>query len=108
MRISIRRSRAVSLVAAVTAGSALVLSSGGATTASASTHAAKTPIQHLVVIFQENVSFDRYFGTYPNATNTSGEPFYAIHKKATVNGLSNALLTANPNGVNPRRLDPSN
>ncbi len=24
-----------------------------------------TPIQHLVVIFQENVSFDHYFGTYP-------------------------------------------
>ena len=26
-----------------------------------------TPIKHLVVIFQENVSFDHYFGTYPNA-----------------------------------------
>ncbi|MBV9356613.1 MAG: phospholipase, partial [Chloroflexi bacterium] len=25
------------------------------------------PIHHLVVIFQENVSFDHYFGTYPNA-----------------------------------------
>jgi phospholipase C len=24
-----------------------------------------TPIKHLVVIFQENVSFDHYFGTYP-------------------------------------------
>ena len=27
----------------------------------------KTPIKHLVVIFQENVSFDHYFGTYPKA-----------------------------------------
>jgi phospholipase C len=27
-----------------------------------------TPIKHLVVIFQENVSFDHYFGTYPRAT----------------------------------------
>ena len=26
-----------------------------------------TPIQHLVVIFQENISFDHYFGTYPVA-----------------------------------------
>ena len=26
-----------------------------------------TPIKHVVVIFQENVSFDHYFGTYPNA-----------------------------------------
>ena len=37
-----------------------------------------TPIKHLVVIFQENVSFDHYFGTYPNAQNNPGEtPFYA-------------------------------
>ena len=33
-----------------------------------------TPIQHIVVIFGENISFDHYFGTYPNATNPSGEP----------------------------------
>ena len=33
-----------------------------------------TPITHLVVIFQENVSFDHYFATYPNATNPQGEP----------------------------------
>jgi phospholipase C len=37
-----------------------------------------TPIKHLVVIFQENVSFDHYFGTYPNALNLPGEtPFVA-------------------------------
>src|SRR6267142_6402129 len=37
-----------------------------------------TPIKHLVVIFQENVSFDHYFGTYPNAQNNPGEnPFHA-------------------------------
>ena len=40
----------------------------------ASTVKTKTPIKHLVVIFQENVSFDHYFATYPNATNPSGEP----------------------------------
>src|ERR1700734_3550179 len=28
-----------------------------------------TPIKHLVIIFQENVSFDHYFGTYPVAKN---------------------------------------
>ena len=28
--------------------------------------ATSTPIKHLVVIFQENVSFDHYFGTYPD------------------------------------------
>ncbi len=30
-----------------------------------------TPIKHLVVIFQENISFDHYFATYPNARNLS-------------------------------------
>ena len=29
----------------------------------------KTPIKHLVIIFDENISFDHYFGTYPNALN---------------------------------------
>ena len=38
-----------------------------------------TPIKHLVVIFQENVSFDHYFGAYPNALNDAGEtPFVAL------------------------------
>jgi phospholipase C len=26
-----------------------------------------TPIKHLVVIFDENISFDHYFATYPHA-----------------------------------------
>jgi phospholipase C len=67
-----------------------------------------TPISHLVVIFQENVSFDHYFGTYPNAANTSGEEFNAKPGTPAVNGLTKALLTSNPNGANPRRLDPAN
>src|SRR5467141_2892903 len=33
-----------------------------------------SPIKHLVVIFQENVSFDHYFGTYPKALNPGGQP----------------------------------
>jgi phospholipase C len=74
-----------------------------------------TPIKHLVIIFQENVSFDHYFGTYPNATNPSGEPrFFALPGTPTINGLTNALLTSNPNAsnsinaagkTNPFRLD---
>jgi phospholipase C len=35
-----------------------------------------TPIKHLVVIFQENVSFDHYFATYPVAQNPGGEPLF--------------------------------
>src|SRR3954451_8687722 len=60
-----------------------------------------TPIQHLVVIYNENVSFDHYFATYPNATNPSGEPvFKAAAGTPTVNGLSGTLLTNNPNFIN--------
>jgi len=48
-----------------------------------------TPIKHVIVIFQENVSFDHYFATYPVAANsTAGEPIFNA-KSATpaVNGL---------------------
>ena len=33
-----------------------------------------TPIKHLVVIFDENVSFDHYFGTYPTRPTPTGPP----------------------------------
>jgi phospholipase C len=76
-----------------------------------------TPIKHLVVIFQENVSFDHYFGTYPYATNPQGEPrFEASSRTPAINGLTGMLLTANPNALNalnaagktnPFRLDRS-
>lgn len=61
-----------------------------------------TPIKHLVVIFQENVSFDHYFATYPRAANPAGEPrFLASPGTPSVNGLSGTLLTHNPNASNP-------
>jgi phospholipase C len=75
-----------------------------------------TPIQHLVVIFGENISFDHYFATYPYATNPQGEPaFTPVDGTPTVNGLSGGLLTNNPNlntangtgATNPYRLDRS-
>jgi phospholipase C len=78
--------------------------------------ATTTPIKHLVVIFQENVSFDHYFGTYPKATNPAGEPrFVAAPGTPNVNGLDGALLSDNPNlnvangagATNPFRLDRS-
>jgi phospholipase C len=68
--------------------------------------ATTTPIKHLVVLFQENVPFDRYFGVYPYALNPAGEPaFVAEPDTPTVDGLTEALLTANPNSANPHRLD---
>jgi phospholipase C len=67
-----------------------------------------TPIKHLVVIFGENVSFDHYFATYPNATNPPGEPkFKAKAKTPTVNGLTQGSIELNQSTFKPVRLDPS-
>jgi phospholipase C len=66
-----------------------------------------TPIKHVVVIFGENISFDHYFGTYPNAANTDGTPFTAARHTPKVNGLTPELLNDNPNAYNPNRLSPS-
>src|SRR5438874_1350506 len=92
-----------STVVAILAFSAL-LSSSAATYAAP--NEASTPIKHLVVIFQENISFDHYFGTYPNALNPQGEPnFHAVPNTPSVNGLTDTLLKNNPNAANPKRLD---
>ena len=102
---------AVLAAAAISAGAVQAASAGSdhhAHAASAGSTPSATPIKHLVVIFQENVSFDHYFGTYPNATNPAGEPaFHAAPGTPSVNGLSGALLTDNPNLSNPQRLDRS-
>jgi phospholipase C len=67
-----------------------------------------TPIKHLVVVFQENIPFDHYFGTYPHALNPPGEPrFVPAPGTPAVNGYTPALLTNNPNAVNPKRLEPT-
>ncbi|HZP94692.1 MAG TPA: alkaline phosphatase family protein [Burkholderiales bacterium] len=89
---------------------ALMLAVGAALGAAAHAQAADTatPIQHLVVIYQENVSFDHYFATYPRAANPPGEPaFHARPGTPSVNGLTAALLTNNPNAAQPFRLDRS-
>ena len=75
-----------------------------------------TPIKHVVVLFDENESFDHYFGTYPYAANTDGSTFHAKPGTPTVNGLytsitskgpAGPLLTSNPNAFNPERLSHS-
>jgi phospholipase C len=126
-------------VAAVIAGTIAIAAVAGATGSRHSAHFARerralstaaidtaydgtaTPIKHVVVIFQENVSFDHYFGTYPHAANTDGQKFTALPGTPAVDGLLPAtspslppalrhttnLLTANPNAAEPQRLDSS-
>src|ERR1700722_11744622 len=77
----------------------------------------RTPIKHLVIIFDEDVSFDHYFGTYPKAANPPGEEGFTPAKDTPrVNGLTDALQTDNPNAAGaadgtgalvPFRLDPA-
>src|ERR1700722_8261436 len=64
----------------------------------------KTPIKHLVVLFDENESFDHYFGTYPYAANTDGSTFHAKPGTPTVNGLYTKITSKGPTGLNPQRL----
>jgi phospholipase C len=106
------------LLGAGFSGTSLAEDGGGSGSAS--------PIQHLVIIFQENVSFDHYFATYPVALNPPGEPsFRASDDTPSINGLGilingnpdGVLLTDNPNAnntsgnganaINPFRLDRS-
>jgi phospholipase C len=75
--------------------------------------ASETPIKHLVVVFQENASFDHYFGTYPIAANPTGDPTFVARPDtppvnnllpSTLNG-NRDLLADNPNQSKPFRLD---
>src|SRR5215510_4431607 len=67
-----------------------------------------TPVKHLVIIFQENVSFDHYFGTYPHVMNgANGSKFVGDPHTPSIKALSAALLGDNPNSANPFRLDSS-
>ena len=66
-----------------------------------------TPIKHVIVVFNENISFDHYFATYPFATNPSGEPaFHPLPDTPRINNLrSGGLLDQNPNSTQPFRMD---
>jgi phospholipase C len=98
----------LSSAALLAASSAFVIGLAGP--ALAEDVATRTPIKHLVVIFQENVSFDHYFATYPNATNPAGEPkFTALPNTPGLPGNDKVdtleaanLLVNNPNKTNPR------
>ncbi len=82
----------------------------------------KTPINHVILVLLENVSFDNMFGTYPVAQNLPGEsPFYPLpgtqfpDNLLTIDPLTGGnYLTTNRNvgqfgtgKVNPMRLAPN-
>src|SRR5215467_12298209 len=82
-----------------------------------------TPIKHLVVIFQENISYDHYFGTYPNAMSLPGEPPFRASRHTPLNNNlvtpldvnhgfrplgGPSLLTNNPNANPMAPVAPNN
>jgi phospholipase C len=70
----------------------------------------KTPIKHLIVVFQENVAFDHYFATYPHTVNPVGGSLLSPspNTSSSINGLTTpGLLDNNTNLANPFRLDRS-
>ncbi|HEX8106631.1 MAG TPA: alkaline phosphatase family protein, partial [Kofleriaceae bacterium] len=94
--------------------------------------ATRTAIKHVVILFGENVSFDHYFATYPDAqfpatrsnppsTGVDGTAFVALAGTPKPNGLktpldvnnnfmplaTNLLAPNNPNSAQPFRLNPS-
>ena len=97
---------------AAVAGVALACVTGGTLALAAPSHrtaesnsGTATPVKHVVVIFQENVSFDHYFGTYPGTNNLADTPGLGGHGTLLSN---NPNRDASGNQVNPRRLDPTN
>ncbi len=70
------------------------------------------------MIFQENNSFDHYFGTYPNALYPTGQPvngtypagesaFTPLPNTPSVNGITPAVSAASGSANAPFRLDRS-
>ena len=74
MMRTLRRMKRVFTTAAASVA-ALSIAGGPAFAGKPRPPAPMMPIEHVVVVFQENVSFDHYFATYPVAANTDGSPF---------------------------------
>ena len=90
----------VSLSVAMSAGLAVNPSLAFAAAQNPSVAMTTTPIQHVVIIFGENISFDHYFGTYPKAANPPDNRALWRGRHALRERLIPGLLTNNPN-LNP-------
>ncbi len=108
-----RRTLAVGAGIATVAATALIAATAGTSSAHVSrvadqSNQTTSPVKHVVVIFDENISYDHYFGTYPQAANTDGTRFRpAASTPGNNNLVSSHLLTDNPNLYRPQRLTPA-
>ena len=105
-----RRLVAAAGVAALAATTGVIATTGSASAKQTPDRSNNTasPIKHVVVIYDENISYDHYFGTYPSAKNTDGTKFVASSATPKNNNLvSSHALTSNGNEVYPFRLSSS-
>jgi phospholipase C len=81
---------------------------GAAGIASTSPKKPTSPIKHVVVIFDENISYDHYFGTYPEATNKGRGTRFKAKEDTPKNDnlITSKNLKRNPNLYKPFRLSP--
>src|SRR3984957_6393880 len=93
-------------LSALALGTALATGSVAPGYAASADNDTTTPIKHVVVIFQENASFDHYFGTYPIAANPPGSPtFFAALDTPTINGITAVGPTGGPGRANALTCD---
>jgi len=72
----------------------LILSSTGWAFSNPTVLDTTTPIKHVVIVFQENISYDHYYGVYPNAPGFTTKP----GTPTSDNYVSHPdLITHNPN-----------
>src|SRR5215813_15608265 len=88
------------LFGCATAALSVALAASGAFADDRDNPRTATPIRHLVVVFQENISYDHYFGTYPNAMNLPGETPFKAHPRTPPNNNLVTPLDVN-NGFRP-------
>ena len=72
-----------------------------------STADTQTPIKHLIIIMQENHSFDNYFGTYPTANGTINNSLAS--QLQPVNGIPGGVCLPHGNScISPYWVNASN
>jgi phospholipase C len=92
---------AVVFVACTSGGPSIATRSGSVSTSSSSTVSTTDPsggkIKHIIIVMQENRSFDQYFGTFPGADgftlDANGNPTECVPNPAVPQGCTRPWLT---------------
>ena len=104
MNITAKRNRRIASLTPAMSAALVALSLGFAPIAHAEESHRLKQIQHIIVVYQENWSFDSLYGKFPGANGFSNAfAFNAAHPQVDVNGN---LIMALPQPFNNGSLDP--